>query len=569
MIKETDKLIYGEYFRKSSEAEDRQAFSIPDQMRDVDALVKREALNVGIKFPGESKSAHTPGRQIFADVVKAIMDGKINALVVWHANRISRNPVDAGTIIWLMDIGKLRQVKTTTKTYENNADDKFFLWLELSISKKDSDNKSEVVKRALVGRAGRGIPNGVAPIGFINDKTAIKGNRRWLIDKIRLPLVEKLFGEFLSGRYSAPALYFYAKDDLKLTTMQRQKIGGRHIAKSYIYTMLRNPIYAGFFFQNDIRYELDAYLPRLLTEEEYWKIQDMLGRKGMPRVTNRKAVYNQFAICGLCGGKHCTDFKFQVICSACKKKFSHVTRKECPSCGLAIDQMNNPTFLTYVFYYCLNNKQHRTTCLNNGIEEKKIELQLKAELEQTLAISEELSTWCIENIPLVKDTEIEDNVNLKANLEQEKNALEGKLKRLTMLRISRDYSTEENTEFDKLEKEMKSNLSLLEVKLSNANVDWFSEAKKDFKLMAKIPDTFTNGTIEQKNDLLIAFHSNLTIVNKKVIVSHSKSIEVIKKTLLLAKAESTAFEPKTFNNLELNNDKTEAFASACTTLLRR
>ena len=138
-----------------------------------------------------------------------------------------------------------------------------------------------------------------------------------------------------------------------------------------------------------------------------------------------------------------------------------------------------------------------------------------------------------------------------------------------MLRISRDYSTEENTEFDKLEKEMKSNLSLLEVKLSNANVDWFSEAKKDFKLMAKIPDTFTNGTIEQKNDLLIAFHSNLTIVNKKVIVSHSKSIEVIKKTLLLAKAESTAFEPKTFNNLELNNDKTEAFASACTTLLRR
>jgi ribosomal 50S subunit-associated protein YjgA (DUF615 family) len=48
MKKEIKKLalIYGEYFRKSSEAEDRQAQSIPDQMRDTDAVAKREKLTV-------------------------------------------------------------------------------------------------------------------------------------------------------------------------------------------------------------------------------------------------------------------------------------------------------------------------------------------------------------------------------------------------------------------------------------------------------------------------------------------------------------------------------------------
>ena len=161
---ENIKINYGRYPRKSQEDKYRQVNSIKDQERDLEEVELKEKLNVVIKFPGESQSAHSPGRPIFAEVIKSIEAGKINGLLVWHANRLSRNPIDAGKIIYLMDLGKLLEVKTPTKTYYNTSSDKHYLSQELSNSKKDSDDKSEVVKRALAGRALRGLPSGVSKV---------------------------------------------------------------------------------------------------------------------------------------------------------------------------------------------------------------------------------------------------------------------------------------------------------------------------------------------------------------------------------------------------------------------
>jgi DNA invertase Pin-like site-specific DNA recombinase len=374
-----EKLKFGTYIRKSSEAEDRQAQSIPDQIRDIEVVIGNEKLNVVKRFAPESQSAHSPGRPIFADLVKHISDGIINAIIVWHPNRLARNPVDAGMLLYLMDIGKLKEIRALGKTYRNTASDKFMLQLEFGMSKKDSDDKSEVVKRALVGRAKRGLPNGVAHIGYTNDQTKEKGNRGWLQDKVRYPLVKQILTMMLTGKYSVRELHIYARDVLKLTTPTRKRQGGKPIALSYMYTLLKDPIHAGFFFQESdgepTRFDFNAFEP-MITEEEYWKIQGMLGAKGKTRLTKREATYHRFATCGTCNGMLSPDFKFQVICSRCKKKFAHMNRKDCPSCHLAIDKMTNPTYLSYVFYYCINDKKHRTSCPKSGIEEKNLEAQL-------------------------------------------------------------------------------------------------------------------------------------------------------------------------------------------------
>lgn len=569
MKKQIEKIVYGVYYRKSSEDKNKQVQSIPDQERIIDAIIKNEGLVVGKKYPGESQTAYVPGRPIFADLIKDISTGKINSILVWHTNRLSRNSVDAGMIVYLMDTGKLKQVRTPSKTYINNSADKFFLHLELIMSKKDSDDKSEVVNRAIEGRAKRGLPNGVAHIGYINDQTKEKGNRNWLEDPVRHPLVKKLLTMMLSGKHSVRDLYEYAKDELKLTTPNRKNLGGKPIALSYMYTLLRDPIHAGFFLQKSnkeiIEYQFTGFEP-MITKEEYWKIQDLLGRKGMPRTTKRKAVYNHFTKCGACGGNLSTDFKFQVICSSCKKKFSYLNRDTCPSCNLAIDKMINPTFLTYVFYYCISNKKHRTNCPNSSIEEKNLETQLVDDIEQNLAISKELSMWCIDNIGKLKDETLNDVINIQKNLEQEKIAVENKIKRLTLHRISRDFSLEENSELDNIQKELRNELSLLEFKASDTNVDWLDEAKKDFNLLSEIILIIKTGTVEQKKDILHAFGSNLIISDKKLAVINKKSMETFKKYLLLAKKENGAFEPI---NCEANKDKTEAFASVCPILLRR
>ncbi len=263
MTKQSNKIIYGVYYRKSSEAADKQAYSIPDQIRDTDMVIQREKLGAVKKYEGESQSAFKIGRPIFDRLVNDILNGIINAILVWHPNRLARNPRDGGMLLWLMDEGMLKEIRTPGRVYHNTASDKFMLQLEFGMSKKDSDDKSEVVKRALTGRAKRGLPHGLAHVGFINDRTREKGDRGWLIDSVRHSIVKQLLKVFLTGKYSAPELHIYARDELKLTTPQRGKEGGKPIARSYIYTLLRDPIHAGFFYQETdgerVRYEFTAF----------------------------------------------------------------------------------------------------------------------------------------------------------------------------------------------------------------------------------------------------------------------------------------------------------------------
>lgn len=77
---------------------------------------------------------------------------------------------------------------------------------------------------------------------------------------------------FLTGTYSAGKLHKYAVDVLNLTTVKRKRTGGNPIVMSRIYDILKDPIYAGFFYYGNERYELDTKLPRLITEAQHVKI---------------------------------------------------------------------------------------------------------------------------------------------------------------------------------------------------------------------------------------------------------------------------------------------------------
>jgi len=130
----------------------------------------------------------SPGRTYFNELVALTYAGDVNAWLCWHPNRLSRNPIDAGTIVYLMDLGLLHHIKTPTRVYFNNPTDKMMLNFEFTMSKKDSDDKSGFVKSGLKKRYKKGLPTGKAPIGFLNDKTKEKGDRGWLVDEERFPI---------------------------------------------------------------------------------------------------------------------------------------------------------------------------------------------------------------------------------------------------------------------------------------------------------------------------------------------------------------------------------------------
>ena len=156
------------YARKSTDVEDKQVLSIEAQLTELRAYAKSEGLNI-IEELVEKQSAKIPGRPVFNKMLDRIEHGEANGIACWHPDRLARNSVDGGRIIYLLDCGHLAMLKFPTFWAENTSQGKFMLNIALGQSKYYIDSLSENVRRGLRQKVRRGEYPGPAPIGYLND----------------------------------------------------------------------------------------------------------------------------------------------------------------------------------------------------------------------------------------------------------------------------------------------------------------------------------------------------------------------------------------------------------------
>lgn len=102
------------YARKSSEAEERQAMSIEAQLVELSQFAQREELHVVEQFV-ESKSAKTPGRPEFNRMIEKVHASREPVgILSWHPDRLARNSVDGGQVVYLIDSKKVNALKFPT-----------------------------------------------------------------------------------------------------------------------------------------------------------------------------------------------------------------------------------------------------------------------------------------------------------------------------------------------------------------------------------------------------------------------------------------------------------------------
>ena len=136
------------YARKSTDEDDKQLLSIEAQLEELREHAAREKLEVVREFV-EKRTAKEPGRPIFNDMIRRVEKGEADALLAWHPDRLARNSVDGGRVIWLVDTGKLMALKFPSFWFENTPQGKFMLSIAFGQSKYYVDNLSENVQRGL------------------------------------------------------------------------------------------------------------------------------------------------------------------------------------------------------------------------------------------------------------------------------------------------------------------------------------------------------------------------------------------------------------------------------------
>ncbi len=97
--------VYFLYARKSTDEEDRQILSIELQIHEPREYARREGLTIIEEFV-EAKTAKEPGRPVFNLMMEQIEAGKAQGVLAWHPDRLARNSVDGGRIIYLVDTAR-------------------------------------------------------------------------------------------------------------------------------------------------------------------------------------------------------------------------------------------------------------------------------------------------------------------------------------------------------------------------------------------------------------------------------------------------------------------------------
>jgi DNA invertase Pin-like site-specific DNA recombinase len=92
-------------------------------------------------------------------------------ILAWHPDRLARNSIDGGRIIYLLDTGKILDLKFPTFWFDSTPQGKFMLNIAFGQSKYYVDNLSENIKRGHRQKLRKGIWPGFAPRLAISSTT--------------------------------------------------------------------------------------------------------------------------------------------------------------------------------------------------------------------------------------------------------------------------------------------------------------------------------------------------------------------------------------------------------------
>ena len=277
------------YARKSTDEADRQILSIEAQLCELREMARREGLTIVSEFI-EKQSAKQPGRPVFNQMLQELEAGKAQGIIAWHPDRLARNSVDGGRIIYLVDIGSIRELKFPTFRFEATAHGKFMLSIAFSQSKYYVDNLSENIKRGIRQKLRNGIWPAWAPIGYLNDKA----NRCIVPDPVKAPLVRKAFQLYATGNFPLAEV----RNRINPLGLIGKK--NKPLSISNYQVILKNPVYYGMMRFNDELHE-GKHEP-IISKRLFDQVQAVMDRKSKPKTPQLKPYrYRGVFHCGSCG----------------------------------------------------------------------------------------------------------------------------------------------------------------------------------------------------------------------------------------------------------------------------
>ena len=468
------------YARKSTDEENKQIRSIEDQLIELKDFSQKEKLDV-IDVLVEKQSAKIPGRPIFNQMLEKIKNNEADGIIAWHPDRLARNSVDGGQIIYLLDQNILTTLKFPTFWFENTTQGKFMLSLSFSQAKYYVDSLSENIRRGLNNKAKRGEFPNQAPPGYVNNRLT----RKIDLNPNEAKWVKKAWVKYSTGKYSYQQIADWLFN--KGVAAKGENDGKpTPLAVHAIYKMLINPFYYGEFKYKGETYK-GVHQP-LVSKDLFDRVQGVIFTRSKNVHTKHDFTFTNLIRCPECG---------YMVTAEEHKKYYQVTNR----------------FANYVNYHC--SKKSRTRCSQPYVPEPTLIKQVNNFINEA-AIPE---TWK----PLLLEMLKQDETAAGQNLERISRALKSSLFSLDTkldkllngflegLINKKEYLTAKENLTDE-KREIMKKIDQLKAK----QVYWLEPLKNHILLAASGEKTANESNLTKKREFLETVGSNFTLKDQKL-----------------------------------------------------
>ena len=507
-----DKIKYFIYARKSSEAEDRQINSIEDQLGVLKEMAERDG-DIVVDILYESASAKKPGRPVFNQMLERINKGEATGIICWKLNRLARNPVDGGSISWILQNGVVQNIKTPEREYKP-ADNVLMMQVEFGMSNQFILDLKKDSLRGTLKKAEKGHMPSRAPLGYLNAGD-IQGEKYIVEDEERFCLVRKMWDMVLAGE-TLTRVWKVANEDFGMTTPKRKKSGGGPIGRSTVNAMFSNMFYTGRFKYRDKLYQ-GNHKP-IITMNEFERAQKLLNRKDVERPIKHRFAYTNLIKCGCgCGNAFTAEEKIKKIKSTGEDK-------------------------RYV-YYKSSKRVQGSKCEQKPISEIMLESQITNEL-----VKVRMNQRVLDLVNAIIDEQAETDTKVKQDSKNLKeNSIKDKEKEMDSLKHMRMKDFIDDSEFINSKNRLEIDIERLKEQRGSKELilKQSENLKQDFQVMARAMDMILDSgeDLDKKKKIVSSFGFGHTIYNKQLNFNMYSWMEPVRTESENIKDELNRFGP--------------------------
>ena len=220
---DNERKIAGVYIRVSTEDQAREGFLLGEQEEKLLQLCSFKELEVYKVYKDAGISAKDmEHRPQFQGMLKDMKEGKLNYIVAYKLDRITRSVRDLEELISVLEQYNCFLLCDRDDVNTSTANGRFFVRMLTVLSQLEIEIVSERTKFGLNGAIKSGHIPGQRPFGYKSAE-----DKRMVIDNATRPYVEKIFDMYLEGKsFQQIANYFkenniFPKKNWKDTTIQK------------------------------------------------------------------------------------------------------------------------------------------------------------------------------------------------------------------------------------------------------------------------------------------------------------------------------------------------------------